>query len=83
MFQPLSVNGMVNNNKDIMNNNMTEFYLPSNLINEQNNSINNKYLSFKFNLNNVYYILKIKNIDSSSILFTCQKKDDITLLYEY
>ena len=82
MFQPLSVNGMVNNNKDIMNNNMTQ-YLPSNLINEQNNSINNKYLSFKFNLNNVYYILKIEKIDSSSILFTCQEEVDITLLYEY
>lgn len=82
MFRSSSVNGMVNNNKEIMNNNKT-MYLPSNLINEQNNSNNNKYLSFKFNVNNEYYILKIKNIESSSILFTCQKKDDITLLYEY
>ena len=88
--------GMMGNNMGMMNNNMT---LPSNLVgnvihpislpfnpfnNQQQNNFNNDYLSLRFNLNNVYYILKIERIDSSaSILFSCHNEDDITLLYEY
>ena len=84
MCRSSSVNGMVNNNMGMVKNNMTQ-YQRSNLVNEKYNfSNNNQNLSFKFNLNKEYYILKIEKIDfSSSILFTCQKKDDITLLYEY
>ena len=64
-----------------MNNNMApyNYYLPSNLV---GNVI--LPISLPFNLNNVYYILKIERIDSSaSILFSCHNEDDITLLYEY
>ena len=86
--------GMMNNNMIPDN-----YYLPSNLVgnfihpislpfnpfnNQQQNNFNNDYLSLRFNLNNVYYILKIERIDSSaSILFSCHNEDDITLLYEY
>ena len=86
--------GMMNNNMTPDN-----YYLPSNLVvnvihpislpfnpfnNQQQNNFNNDYLSLRFNLNNVYYILKIERIDSSaSILFSCHNEDDITLLYEY
>ena len=87
--------GMMNNNMRPDN-----YYLPSNLVgnnvihpislpfnpfnNQQQNNFNNDYLSLRFNLNNVYYILKIERIDSSaSILFSCHNEDDITLLYEY
>ena len=86
--------GMMNNNMRPDN-----YYLPSNLVgnvihpislpfnpfnNQQQNNFNNGYLSLRFNLNNVYYILKIERIDSSaSILFSCHNEDDITLLYEY
>ena len=86
--------GMMNNNMRPNN-----YYLPSNLVgnvihpislpfnpfnNQQQNNFNNDYLSLRFNLNNVYYILKIERIDSSaSILFSCHNEDDITLLYEY
>ena len=86
--------GMMNNNMTSNN-----YYLPSNLVgniihpislpfnpfnNQQQNNFNNDYLSLRFNLNNVYYILKIERIDSSaSILFSCHNEDDITLLYEY
>jgi hypothetical protein len=64
-----------------MNNNMApyNYYLPSNLVGNVIHPI-----SLPFNLNNVYYILKIERIDSSaSILFSCHNEDDITLLYEY
>ena len=86
--------GMMNNNMTPDN-----YYLPSNLVvnvihpislpfnpfnNQQQNNFNNDYLSLRFDLNNVYYILKIERIDSSaSILFSCHNEDDITLLYEY
>ena len=86
--------GMMNNNMTPDN-----YYLPSNLVvnvihpislpfnpfnNQQQNNFNNDYLSLRFNLNNVCYILKIERIDSSaSILFSCHNEDDITLLYEY
>ena len=86
--------GMMNNNMRPNN-----YYLPSNLVgnvihpislpfnpfnNQQQNNFNNDYLSLRFNLNNVYYILKIERIDSyASILFSCHNEDDITLLYEY
>ena len=86
--------GMMNNNMRPDN-----YYLPSNLVgnvihpislpfnpfnNQQQNNFNNDYLSLRFDLNNVYYILKIERIDSSaSILFSCHNEDDITLLYEY
>ena len=45
----------------------------------------NYYLSLRFWLNNMHYILKIEKIESSnSILFSCHNEnDDITLLYEY
>lgn len=84
---------MMNNNIPTIN-----FYLPSNLVgdvilpipilnnfnNNFNNDYNNGYISLKFNLNNEYYILKIEKIDSSnSILFSCSKEQDITLLYEF
>jgi len=83
MYSNSNNNGMVKNYKEMTNNNMTK-YQPSNLIRVQKNFYDNKIISLKFNLNNEYYILKIQKIESSSsILFTCQKEDDITLLYEY
>ena len=86
--------GMMNNNMPTNN-----FYLPSNLVgnvilpyvpilnnfnNNFNNNYNNDYISLKFNLNNEFYIFTIEKIDSSnSILFSCRKEQDITLLYEF
>ena len=82
------------NNMGMMNNNMTpnNYYLSSNLV---GNVIlpeiffilpnQDYYLSLRFWLNNMHYILKIEKIESSnSILFSCHNEnDDITLLYEY
>ena len=57
---------------------------------------NNQCLTFEFKLSSedlntfvwgnskLTYVLKIKKIESSSsLLFTCQKEDDVTLLYDY
>ena len=84
-----NMNMMNGNNMGMMNNNMpiNNFYLPSNLVGNVIPSYNNsniEYLTLKFNLNNEFYILKIEKIDSSnSILFSCSKEQDITLLYEF
>ena len=82
------------NNMGMMNNKMTpnNYYLSSNLV---GNVIlpefffllpnQDYYLSLRFWLNNMHYILKIEKIESSnSILFSCHNEDDyITSLYEY
>ena len=80
------------NNMGMMNNNMTpnNYYLSSNLVGNVIRPnffflLQNYYLSLRFWLNNMHYILKIEKIESSnSILFSCHNEnDDITLLYEY
>ena len=84
-------NMMLNNNMPI-NNNMTpnNYYPPSNLIHQCTFYNNNNTIQFKFQfevgygLEPLYYNLKIEKIDSSSsLLFTCQKVEDVTLLYDY
>ena len=83
-------NMMLNNNMPI-NNNMTpnNYYPPSNLISSNSfNNYNNIQLTFQFgvgyDLQPLSYNLKIEKIDSSSsLLFTCQTVEDVTLLYDY
>ena len=83
-------NMMLNNNMPI-NNNMTpnNYYPPSNLISSNSfNNYNNIQLTFQlgvgYDLQPLSYNLKIEKIDSSSsLLFTCQKVEDVTLLYDY
>ena len=83
-------NNMMLNNNMLINNNMTpnNYYPPSNLI-HQNTIYNNNtiQLTFEFgvgyDLQPLYYNLKIEKIDSSSsLLFKCQKVEDVTLLYD-
>ena len=83
-------NMMLNNNMPI-NNNMTpnNYYPPSNLISSNPfNNYNNIQLTFQlgvgYDLQPLSYNLKIEKIDSSSsLLFTCQTVEDVTLLYDY
>ena len=84
-------NNMMLNNNMLINNNMTpnNYYPPSNFI-HQNTIYNNNTIQFRFffgagnGLQALYYNLKIEKIDSSSsLLFTCQKVEDVTLLYDY
>ena len=85
-------NNMMLNNNMLINNNMTpnNYYPPSNFI-HQNTIYNNNTIQFRFFFGAgdglppfLYYNLKIEKIDSSSsLLFTCQKVEDVTLLYDY
>ena len=94
MFINMAMNSnMMPNNNMPINNNMTpnNYYPPSNFISSNpftNTNYNNIQLTFQIGVGYdpqpSYYNLNIKKIDSSSsLLFTCQKVEDVTLLYDY